>query len=174
MKEKVSELLKNKKIARILFIIGIGGILLIFLSSFFSEKEETNENSDPVFSVSEYIADIKTDIKKTVEAICGDSDAVVIITLDSDRVFEYAEEIKQNNKEDGAATSFDREHKYTTVENPSGGETPLIVTSYMPGIRGVSIICNYGSEETAERIKGAVTAALDISSRKVHIGNKGG
>ncbi len=174
MKEKVSELLKNKKIARILFVIGIVGILLIFISSFFDGKEEKIEKTDRVFSVSEYIESLKTDIKKTVEAICGDSDAVVTLTLDSDRVFEYAEEIKQNDKEDGSAISYDREHKYTTVEDPSGGETPLIVTSYMPGIRGVSIICNYGSEEVAERIKSAVTAALDISSRKVHIGNKGG
>ncbi len=174
MKEKIAELLKNKKFAKILFVLGIVGIILIFLSSFLSREESVPQKTEEVFLVSEYIEGLKADIKKTVEAICGDPDAVITLTLDSGQVFEYAEEIKQNNKDDGSATSFDSEHKFTTVEDPSGGEAPIIVTSYMPGVRGVSIICSYNSEETAEKIKAAITAALDINSRKIHIGNKGG
>ncbi len=175
MKEKISELMKNKSFARILFIVGIVGILLIFLSSFIGSGEEKPEkNAEEEFSVLLYVEELKADIKRTVEAICGDSDAVVTLTLDSGPVYKYAEEIKQNNKEDGGATSKESEHKYITVEDSSGGEVPLVVTSYMPGVRGVSIICSYGSEETAEKIKSAVTAALDISSRKIHIGSKGG
>lgn len=175
MKEKISALLKNKSFSRILFIVGIVGILLIFLSTFLGEGEKKPEKTaEEEFSTLLYVEELKTDIKRTVEAICGDSDAVVTLTLESGPVYKYAEEIKQNNKEEGGATSKESEHKYITVEDSSGGEVPLVVTSYMPGVRGVSIICSYGSEETAEKIKSAVTAALDISSRKIHIGSKGG
>ena len=48
MKEKISELMKNKSFARILFIVGIVGILLIFLSSFIGERKETPEKTDDV------------------------------------------------------------------------------------------------------------------------------
>ncbi len=174
MKEKLQELLKNKSFARILFAVGIGGILLIFLSSFFGGEKEEPQRIEEIFSVTDYVETLRSDIKSTVEAICGDGEAVVTLTLDSGPVYKYAEEVKQNNKEDGSGVSEESEHKYITVEDSSGSEAPLIVTSYMPGIRGVSIICNYGSEETAEKIKNAVTAALDINSRKIHIGSKGG
>ena len=48
MKEKISELMKNKSFARILFIVGIVGILLIFLSSFIGSGEEKPEKTAEV------------------------------------------------------------------------------------------------------------------------------
>ena len=51
-----------------------------------------------------------------------------------------------------------------------GGEQALIVTEIMPQIRGVAIICKGGNiEQTAEKIKNAVTAALNITSKRVYI-----
>ena len=56
MKEKISELMKNKSFARILFIVGIVGILLIFLSSFIGERKEMPEKTDEdEFSVLLYV-----------------------------------------------------------------------------------------------------------------------
>ena len=172
MKEKFSELLKNKNFARILFIVGIVGILLIFLSSFFSDKKEKTQTPKDAFSETEYLSGLKEDIKTMVTAICGDDGAVVTVTLDTGMVYEYAEEIKKNDRADGTNSSRESEQKYITVEDSAGAEVPLIITSYMPRVRGVSIICNYDSEETADKIRNAVQAALDITSRKIHISKR--
>lgn len=172
MKEKLSALFKNKNTARILFIIGMAGILLIFASSFFP-KTENSQKAQTEFSQKEFCDGLKQDISAIVQGICGDASAVVALTLDSDIVYEYADEIKQNNAEDEKKTSEESEKSYITVKDAGGSEKPLIVTAYMPQIRGVSIICS-ANDTAAQEIKNAVCAALNISSRKIYIGRKQG
>lgn len=176
MKERLDKFLKSKNAAKILFIVGIAAILLIFVSTVLgeddSEKEVPTENTD--FSPEEYCEKLEEDIRQMVQAICGDSTAVVTVTLETGMVYEYADEIKRNNAEDDTKTSEESEQTYITVKDSDGSEMPLIITSHMPQIRGVSVICSAGDEATVEKIKNAVTAALDISSRKIYIGRKSG
>ena len=106
-----------------------------------------------------------------VFGICGDSTAIVTVTLDTGMVYEYANEIKQKGTDEQNKTSNESEKTYITVRDKSGAETPLVITSYMPKVRGVSVICNANDDDT-EKIKNAVSAALDISSRKIYIGRK--
>lgn len=171
MKEKIAKLLANQKASKIILILGVIGIVLIFVSSI---KSENTDEALPVtseFSQSEYLQGLEDDVKQMVLGICGDSSAIVTITLDTGIVYEYAGETKQKGAEDQNKTSNESEKTYVTVKDKNGAETPLIITSYMPKIRGVSVICN-ANEADAERIKNAVSAALDITSRKIYIGRK--
>ena len=46
----------------------------------------------------------------------------------------------------------------------------MLVTVEMPEVRGVAIVCDGGDNEyIAEKIQNAVTAALDITSKRVYI-----
>ncbi len=174
VKEKLSELMKNKNTVKVLFIAGIVGIVLIFLSSVIPKgQDEAVLPEETEFSEAEYCAALEEDIRQMVQAICGDSAAIVTVTLDTGMVYEYANEIKQNNAEDDTKTSSESEESYIIVKDSSGAETPLIITAYMPKIRGVSVICNT-DEAATEQIKNAVCAALDITSRKIYIGRKTG
>ena len=67
-------------------------------------------------------------------------------------------------------SSQSKKQSYITVKNADGSEQALVVTEIMPEVRGVAIICKDGnSEVVAEKIKNAVTSALNITSKRVYI-----
>ncbi len=173
MKEKLLKFLKGKNSPKLLFFIGLLGILLIFVSTLFP-KEQTNPSKTPetAFTEEEYRAVLETDIRELVSGICGDTSPVVKITLETGIVYEYADEIKKNNAADSQKTSEESEKNYVTVKDQSGNELPLVITSHMPQIRGVAVICNAKNEDVVSKIEQAVCAALNISARKIYIGRK--
>lgn len=174
MKEKLVNFIKTPKSGKLLFIAGLVGIVLIYASTLIPEKENPSSKAQETSVLEEeYRSGLEEKIKEIVKAVCLDSSAIVTVTLDTGITYEYADEIKQNKAEDESKTSSDSEQKLIIVKDSSGAETPLLITSYMPRVRGVAIICN-ANETKKEEIKKAVTAALDINSRKVYIGNKGG
>lgn len=169
VKEKIAKILKDKKASKVILILGIVGIALIFISDISGDKTESVAKDE--FSSQEYSQLLEQSIRQTVQSICGDSSPVVMVTLDSGMVYEYAKEIKEKGAEDSEKTSEESEKTFITVRDKNGAEIPLVITAYMPKIRGVSIICSAGDEDT-EKIKNAVCAALDIPSRKIYIGRK--
>lgn len=170
MKEKIAKLLSDKKTARIIIVAGIIGIALIFLSNLSSEKEEQLPEKT-VFSEEEYCQSLEKKIEDMVFGICGDASATVTVTLDTGIVYEYASEIKEKDSKDDGRQSAENEKSYITVRDKNGSEAPLVITSYMPRVRGVSVIC-FADDNSAEKIKNAVSAALDITSRKIYVGRK--
>ena len=75
------------------------------------------------------------------------------------------ETLKENKTSDSELKSG-----YITVKTADGGEKALIVTTQMPEIRGVAVVCQGGDDEALrEKIKNAVTSALNITSQRVYI-----
>ena len=171
MKEKLIKLLGNKKASKIILLVGIIGIVLIFFSGVVGSSEEETVPTYTEFNENEYLMKLEENIKQIVYGICGDSSCVVTVTLDTGLVYEYANETKQKGAEEQNKSSNESEKTYIIVRDKNGAETPLLITSYMPRVRGVSVICN-ASETDAEKIKNAVSAALDITLRKIYIGRK--
>ena len=169
MKEKFLKLLSGNKGSRIFFVVAIVAIAVIFVFGVTPEQEEAAPKEE--FSEQEYANMVEENIKNTVYGICLDTSPVVMVTLDSSIVYEYANETKQKGAEEQNKSSEESEKSYIIVKDKSGAETPLIITKHMPKVRGVSIICT-ANEEDAEKIKNAVSAALDIPSRKIYIGRK--
>jgi stage III sporulation protein AG len=172
VKEKLMDFLKGKKAVRLIFIIGIASVVLIFASDFFHKSTSGENTAENDFSQEEYLSVLEQDITRLVSGICGDTAPIVTVTLETGLVYEYADETKQNSAADKEKTSEESEKTYITVKNQAGGEVPLIITSHMPQIRGVAVICNVSDEETAEKIEEAVAAALDITLRQIYIGRK--
>lgn len=174
MREKILKFLKDKRSGKLLFIVGIAGIVLIYVSTILPDYDDQSKKLDEAetFSEEEYALELEEKVERMVSAICGDNGAVVTVTLDTTLTYEYADEIKQNNAQDETKSSKESEKTYIIVKDSQGAETPLIITSYMPKIRGVAIICN-ANELEREEIKNAVTAALNINSREIYIGSKG-
>ena len=156
-------------------IAGITGILLIFISSFFGNSgqkaEKTDENG---FSAEEYRIRLEEDISKLVAEITGSKEVSVVVTLENTVRYSYAdirEEISSDKKGDSSATT-DTELKegYITVKTADGGEEALLITENMPEIRGVAIVCDGGDSEVInEKILNTVTAALNITKKRVYI-----
>lgn len=170
--ENLMNVLKKPKT---LIILGLIGIMLIFLSSLGTEKSDKKEIESPKeISVKEYKENLEKDIAEMVTDITGNRKVTVIITLDSGIRYTYADtkEESSSDKTEKESQSYDTELKegYITVKSESGGEEALLLKTEMPEIRGVAVVCEGGdNEHINQKILNAVTAALNITSKRVYI-----
>lgn len=175
MNEIINKYISKLRSPKVLIIAGIVGIVLIFLSSAIqndSAPKDTEKKSE--FSVTEYKAELQSDIKEAVKNITGSNKISVVITLESGVRYSYADEIEessaQKTESEQQSSQNDSKESFVTVKTSDGGEEALLVTAEMPEIRGVAIVCDGGDDEIiAEKIKNAVTAAFGITSKRVYI-----
>ena len=174
MNEKIKKITQNPKL---LIAFGIGGILLIFLSSFFAsdKSDDTKQVTDgSEYTAEQYCKLLESNVKSIVTGITGDKKCTVVITLESGVRYAYASADETDTSSATGSTSDQssqsKKQSYITVKNADGSEQALIVTEIMPEVRGVAIICNGGNNEIiAEKIKNSVTSALNITSKRVYI-----
>lgn len=171
IKEKLLKL-KNGKLP---VILGIAGMVLIGLSSFFGtgNKKTAKADTKPVFT-DEYVSSIEKKVKTLVEKISGDENAAVVVTLETGVRYIYAGETEKNTEEktDSGSknTAAEVKKNYITVKTEDGGEKPLVEAEYLPEIRGVAVVCKGGNDkEIAEKIKNALMSALNITSKRIYI-----
>lgn len=158
-----------------LLIMGIAGIMLIFISSVFSSaKTEKKAVTDTPITAEEYKAALESDITKTVIDITGSKKVSVVITLESGIRYSYAdtreETVTEKSEKENRVSDNELKEGYITVKTADGGEQALIVATEMPEVRGVAIVCDGGDNQYIyEKIQNAVMAALDITSKRVYI-----
>lgn len=162
--------LKNPKV---LVIVGLCGILLIFLSTFMG-SDNTSSGKISEMDVEQYRAMLEEDIAEMVTDITGSRKVSVIVTLESGIRYSYADvtEESSSDKSDGDSDSTVSEIKegYVTVKSSDGGEQALLLTTQMPEIRGVAVVCVGGDNEILrEKITNTITVALNITSKRVYI-----
>ncbi len=168
-------LILKLKSPKTLMILGITGILLIFLSTFFGgEKQDETEKNIREMSVEEYRIGLQDDIKEMVTSITGSRKVTVVVTLESGIRYSYAdtreETVSGKTESDSESKGSELKESYITVKSPEGGEEALLLTTEMPEIRGVAVVCDGGDNEIlSEKIKNTVTAALNITSKRVYI-----
>ena len=170
---KYTEKIKSPKT---LVIIGIIGILLIFLSSIGGSTQDTPNTAslDMGISSEEYRKKLEKDVKAIVKEITGSSNATVVVTLESGMRYKYADVTEgtttDKSEENTVSKSSELKQGYITVKTADGGEQALLITTQMPEIRGVAIVCMGGDNEViAQKIENTVTAALNITSKRVSI-----
>lgn len=175
MTEIKDKILKSVKSPRLLIIGGLIGILLIFLSSLGdgSSKEEVKQNENS-FSTERYSAELEKDITQLVREISGSKEVTVVVTLENTVTYSYAdtreEAVTDKSGDKTNETDTELKQNYITVKNADGGEEALLLTANMPDIRGVAIVCEGGdSEIISEKIMNTVTAALNITKKRVYI-----
>lgn len=169
---RIKEIIRNPKA---LITIGIIGIVLIAVTSFFPKNEETAmPKTSMQIDMEEYKKELETAVKDIVTGVTGDKNATVVITLESGIKYSYADSTESDTSNSSGEKSEQKSEKksqsYVTVRTSDGGEEALLITEIMPEIRGVAIICKGGDNELlAEKIKNAVKAALQITSQRVYI-----
>ena len=164
------------KKGKAIMILSVAGILLIGFSSFVPKKQTDSVKNVSINEVDaeQYRLSLQEQIKKTVVSITGDSKASVVITLETSVRYSYAsetEENKNNRKEnDKSDSTLGVKTSYITVKTDSGAEQALLVTQYMPEIRGVAVVCNGGNDKQINQsVTDAVTAALGVTSKRVFV-----
>lgn len=170
----ILKLFKNK--AKLFFVLGILGVVLIFLSSFFetSTKNENSKNDDSVITSNEYCEQLERKVKQIVTSITGSKNCVVVVTLDTSVQYIYADNKKQqtsnSEQNDKKENSNSNEQNYIIITDSGGDESPIVITEYMPNVRGVAIVCEGGYDQIViDKIKNAVMSALNITSKRIYV-----
>lgn len=170
-----SDIFSKIKKPKMLIILGIAGMLFIFMSSLFSgEEKDTARVVLGEMDIEEYKENLEDDIRDMVFYITGSKKISVIVTLDSGMEYSYADQIEEasGEKTEGSEKSIETEYKteYITVKTEQGGEKAILLRTEMPEIRGVAVVCEGGDDEVLrEKIENTVTAALNITSKRVYI-----
>ena len=180
LKEFMKKFPLTKNQQNIIFMLGITGIALIFISGLFAPKKEKDvpcSSSKIETSMSAKKKSLEESLESIVSGINGAGKAKVLITFEGTPETVYATEEKKNNEasEDKSGEditrkkeSNDSEKKFITVKDGNGGEKALAITELEPKIKGAVVICP-GAENpiVKNRITEAVTTALNINSNRV-------
>ncbi len=171
-KNLFAKLAENPSARKGIVIAGILGILLIFLSGLFQEKDSGGETDagpeDSSAGVAEYTDALQQELQKLLSKISGAEDASVMITLEKDAEQVYATEEKKSTKTDGETTDDDAQTNYILVKDSNGSQRALKITEVLPVVQGVVVICRNGDDpQVQQKITDAVTTALHISSARV-------
>ena len=175
MNEKLKSYLTLLQKPKVLIIVGVIGILLIFLSSFIGKSDSNGTDTlNEGFSVEEYKESIEENLKDIVKEISGDKKAEVVVTLESSIEYSYADitEESLSDKSDASSQAAESQSKneYIIIKDSDGSEKAVLIKAKLPEIRGVAIVCTDGDNELINlKITNAVTAALNITSKRVYI-----
>ncbi len=176
-KEAADKLLGADKKVRLIFIIGIAGILLIFFSSLFGGKGNENAaQGTQSFDSEQYVEKLEERIYTMVTGIQGVGKAKVMITLENTTEYIYESEKRETTDatkdySDGQTEKEQERNDYernVILVEGSNGKEALLKTTVEPKVKGVVVVCQGGENiEVEKSIIDAVTTALDISSNKV-------
>lgn len=176
-KEAADKLFGADKKVRLIFIIGIAGILLIFLSSLFGGKGNENAaQGTQSFDSEQYVEKLEERIYTMVTGIQGVGKAKVMITLENTTEYIYESEKRETTDatkdySDGQTEKEQERNDYernVILVEGSNGKEALLKTTVEPKVKGVVVVCQGGENiEVEKSIIDAVTTALDISSNKV-------
>lgn len=165
---------KNKR-NKYLIIIGLIGIVLIFVSGFFPKAEKDVKKTEESKGIYEYSEQLKKELEDTISNIDRAGKAEVFLTFE--RGYEYIYAKTDKKSEDKSESS--KTNEYSADEKSSGeeeyiivntedGEKPLIVTEIEPKVKGVVIVCKGGdSQDVVTRIKSSVSISLGIPESKI-------
>lgn len=175
MNNLITKYFEKLKTPKFFVFIGIAGILLIFLSSVFPVKKAQNTKCNNSYvSADDYCSKMQRNVEKITSSITGNSNVKVIITLESGIKYNYAnineDSTQKKSENDSESASRELKQSYITVKSSDGGEEALLITEEMPQVRGVAIVCEGGDDPNInEKIKYAVMAALNITSKRVYV-----
>lgn len=177
MNDKLKGLFARLKNGKLILILGAAGVLLLLLSGV-STRGKTEISADVEFDIIAYQQQLEKDIEELVRDITS-CRSTVVITLDSDIKYNYADETKLSDsmRETDTATdkSTDSEKNRVIITDSSGNQNALIVNRELPQIRGVAIVYDgANNSEINEKIKNCLMATLSVTSKRIYISGKGG
>lgn len=180
-KSLCNRLMAEEKKTGLILLIGLLGMLLIFLSGT-GEKEDPPQNAMAVSDVSQenedYCQKTQQKILDLVSSIRGVGEVQVWVTLESGAEYLYLQEETRSRDSSrdvdaqGASITRERddtEKSYLLIDR-GGEEQPLLQKQIEPTIQGVVVVCQGAQDpQVTEQVVGAVSCALGIGSNRVYV-----
>ncbi len=155
---KFIELIKSSKLAGVVIVALVVGVMLVVMSDFKVEKSEsapTEKEQD--FDFEKYESELEKKLANRLNALQGVSLCDVTLILESSFNAEYAK---------------DESGDILICEN-DGVKAPVIKVTYPPSVKGVSVVCKGGGNaQTQMQISEMLSALLGVPKNKIWVGEK--
>ncbi len=177
IKEKIQALFGKKGKGNLLWIMGLVGVLLIGLSSFFGG--DSSDSPDNTVSAGEdslvYAKNLEERLETMVSTIQGVGDCRVMVTMEQGTEYIYA--TQEKNTVDASQTS--ENSRYSTGSRSSDeetyimvstdkGEQPVLITALSPKVKGVVVVCEGGGDSgVCQMVRTALATVLNINSSRI-------
>lgn len=174
-KQSLSGLLQKEKPLKLAVLLGICGIALIGLSSFWEPgAKEAQPAASSSAGAGDYCQQVEASLARIVTAITGEEAPTVVVTLsDSGRSLYASDQRESARLEEGASTQ-ERETSHILLEDADGSQRALTVTQTQPEIQGVVVVsARAGEPAVREKLLNAVCTALGLSSARVCVTDGG-
>ncbi len=178
LKKALAGFKSSENKTRIVFVLGIAGIMLIALSSLNTGAKPANKGTESLSSEQDYIESerfrqqITDELETILTNIDGVGDCRVMISVEGTSEYYYAENIDKMQE----YSSNGSNEKYTNevvVIDSGGTKQALVRKKVKPKINGVVVVCSGGGDITVkERVIKAVSAALNLSYGKICVEGK--
>lgn len=153
---------RDRRLIRAALILGMAGIVLIWLSSLPSrEKPEPQPaESSEGLSGTQYRQELEGDLCRIVKAVTGEPAPQVMITLEDAGSGIFAEDSRENAGE--------RESSYVIIKDSGGSERGLALRQRQPRVQGAVIVSRAaGDPAVREKLVNAARALLGVSAGRV-------
>lgn len=169
-KQALGGLLQKEKAVKLVVLLGICGIALIGLSSFW---EPSGQQDAPAES-SVRRGELEESLCRIVTAITGEAQPTVVVTLSDNGRSLYAADERESGRQEESASSQERETSPILLEDAQGNQHALTVTQTQPEVQGVVVVSDFaGDPAVREKLLAAVCTALDLSSARVCVTSRG-
>ena len=158
--------LTRERAVKAAVVLGICGVLLIYLSSLAGGSDTTaQERAAPAAvetDAAQYAQRLEEELSRVVSAITGEEDPTVLVTLAGGARTVYSLDEKTTERQD---ETRQRETSHVLVKAADGGQEALAAAQLEPQILGVVIVSARGGDPAVrERLTQAVKTALRLSS----------
>lgn len=163
----------NKK--NLLFLLGILGIALIFLSEFSFQRTDQMPDAaqETSFDSESYTARLQKQLEETIRQIDGAGETRVMVTLESGEqtVYAYAEKTGTDYTQTGEEKVSEKstyQNDYIMVDDENGNKKALEQTTLEPEVKGVAVVCQGGDDiMVVKRVTELVSVLLGVSTNRI-------
>ena len=171
IKKLIQRLHSSRNKRRAAVIVGIAGMMLIFISEMIPDKKPSAETAvserEAPDDCESFRQHTETELKALLEEIDGVGECEVMVSVEGTTEYVYAENISRYTDEDDERKSDKLDENVVIVEN-NGEKQALVKKVIRPQVSGVVIVCDGGGNTAVnERVLKAVSTALNISSVRV-------
>ncbi len=174
-KKKFQRLINSKY--KYVVLIGIIGILLIFLSTTNAKKENIKKQKTEKLekqNSEEYINHLETKLNNIISKIEGVGRSEVLITMENgiENIYANSEKKATNSNENvsGKMSTRNDIQKDVVVIDTHEGKQALVVTQKEPTIKGVLIVCDGADNiSVVEKVTNAVSRSLNIKKNRLSV-----
>ncbi len=168
IKECINKKFPKQKKITLIVVVGILGILLIFLSELFDSGTKAKSSGKSIsLNTDTYKQEIESELTGILSNISGVGKVKVMVTIEGTTENIYAEEYDTQKDQQDGKNSESCHNKYVVIDNGNEKEA-LLKKVIKPKINGVIVVCEGGDNlVVSEKIYKAVSTVLAISSTRV-------